>query len=109
MRNRDIPIQFYVSPDEMLHIREKMSQMGTTNVSAYMRKMAMDGYVLRIDLPQLDELVSLMRRTGNNINQLAKRANSNGRIYETDIIEVVENQKQLWQGICDILNGLSKM
>ena len=109
MRNRDIPIQFYVTSDEMLHIREKMTQMGTNNVSAYMRKMAIDGSVLRIDLPQLDEMISLMRRTGNNINQIAKHANSNGRVYDTDISEVLENQTRIWQGISDILNRLSEL
>lgn len=109
MRNRNIPIQFYVTPDEMLRIQEQMTQMGTTNISAYMRKMALDGSVIRIDLPQLDEMVSLMRRTGNNINQLAKRANSNGHIYDTDITEVIENQEKLWQGICGILNRLSEL
>lgn len=64
------PVLFWVSPQEMELIRQKMAQFGTDNLSAYLRKMAIDGYVLQLDLPELKELVSLLRRSSNNLNQL---------------------------------------
>src|SRR5699024_10783632 len=61
-RKRDVPVLFYVSKDEMALIQQKMQASGTSNMSAYLRKMAIDGYVLKLDLPELKELVSLLRR-----------------------------------------------
>ena len=69
-RTRNVPVLFWVSPQEMELIRQKMAQFGTDNLSAYLRKMAIDGYVLQLDLPELKELVSLLRRSSNNLNQL---------------------------------------
>lgn len=108
-RIRDIPIQIYVTADEMDCIEEKMRQMGTANLSAYVRKMALDGYVLRLDLPELREMVSLMRRMSNNINQVAKRANESGRIYETDISEMTDNQEKLWKELRDLMSRMSQI
>lgn len=86
-----------------------MRQMGTANLSAYVRKMALDGYVLRLDLPELREMVSLMRRMSNNINQVAKRANESGRIYETDISEMTANQEKLWKELRDLMSRMSQI
>ena len=61
-RKRDVPVLFYVSKDEMALIQQKMQAFGTSNMSAYLRKMAIDGYVLKLDLPELKELISLLRR-----------------------------------------------
>ena len=61
-----------------------MAQFGTTNMAAYLRKMAIDGYVVKLDLPELRELVSLLRYSSNNLNQLTRRAHETGRM-RTDI------------------------
>ena len=61
-RKRDVPVLFWVSDAEMEAIQQKMAQFGTKNLSAYLRKMAVDGYVVQLDLPELKELVSLLRR-----------------------------------------------
>ena len=66
-------------------IRQKMAQFGTDNLSAYLRKMAIDGYVLQLDLPELKELVSLLRRSSNNLNQLTRRVHETGRFYDADL------------------------
>lgn len=63
-------VNFRVSPEELALIEQKMSQLGTKNREAYLRKMALDGYVVQLDLPELKELVSLLRRSSNNLNQL---------------------------------------
>lgn len=70
-RNRNEQIIFWVSPEEKALIEEKMAQVGMTNLSAYLRKIAIDGMIIRLDLPELRELVSLLRYTSNNINQIA--------------------------------------
>lgn len=81
---------------------------GTVNMGAYLRKMAIDGYVLRLDLPELREMISLLRRCSGNLNQIAKRANESGRIYVTDLAEIQEQLNGLWNTAREILLTLSK-
>ena len=85
-RQRQIQLKFRVTPEERELIEQKMAQIGTNNMAAYLRKMAIDGYVVNLELPELKEMVSLLRRSSNNLNQLAKRMNETGRIYEADIV-----------------------
>ena len=65
-RKRDVPVLFWVSADEMELIQQKMQQYGTENLSAYLRKMALDGYVVKLDLPELKGVGFLMREAANN-------------------------------------------
>lgn len=74
-RKRNIVIRFRVTPEEREMIESKMAQFGTSNMAAYLRKISIDGYVVRLDLPELREMVSLLRRSSNNLNQIAKRVN----------------------------------
>ncbi len=87
MKNRKRPerIVFYVTEEERELIREKMDQLGTDNMGAYLRKIAIDGYVVNLDLPELRELTTLLRRSSNNLNQLTKRVHETARIYDADI------------------------
>ena len=84
-RKRNIRMRFYVTPEERTIIEEKMAQLGTTNLSAYLRKMALDGYAVNLDLPELREMVSLLRRSSNNLNQLTRRVHETGRFYDADL------------------------
>ena len=88
---------FWVTPHEQDLIRQKMAQLGTSNMGAYLRKMAIDGLIVKLDMPELREMISLLRRSSNNLNQIAKRMNETGRVYDTDIREVLENQERLWE------------
>ena len=106
-RKRDVPVLFWVSAEELELIHQKMQQYGTENLSAYLRKMALDGYVVKLDLPELKQMISLLRYTSNNINQIAKRLNESGRAYDTDLAEILEKQKQLWGLANKILMKLS--
>ena len=98
-----------LSPDEMRVVQEKMRQLGTSNFSAFMRKMAIDGYVVRLELPELKELVSLLRYSSNNLNQLTKRVHETGRIYDADLEDIHRGQEQLWDAAQAILDKLSKL
>ncbi len=106
-RKREIPILFMINEHEKALIEEKMQQLGTKNMGAYIRKMAIDGYVVRLDLSDISELVSLLRRSSNNINQYAKRAHETGRIYEDDIIDIQNSLKDLWEKADQIMTRLS--
>lgn len=108
-RKRDVPLLFWVTAEEQGLIQQKMEQYGTGNMSAYLRKMAIDGYVVRLELPELKELVSLLRRSSNNLNQLTRRVHETGQIYDADLEDISQRQEQLWEGMREILNRLSKI
>ena len=86
-RKRNIMVRFRVTPEEKSMIEEKMTQVGTFNMETYLRKMSIAGYILKLDLPELKEMISLLRRTSNNLNQIAKRTNQTGRLYGEDTPE----------------------
>lgn len=106
-RKRNIQVIFWISEQERELIQQKMSQLGTDNMSAYLRKIAIDGYVVRLELPELREMVSLLRRSNNNLNQIAKRVNETGRFYAADMDDMLQRQEQLWQAANDILSRLA--
>lgn len=108
-RRRDIPILVMVTERERNLIREKMAQYGTRNMSAYLRKMAIDGYVVRLDMKDVGQMVSLLRRSSNNLNQYARRAHETGSIYEADVEDVRKDFEQLWEVAGQILARLSQI
>ena len=108
-RKREVQVNFRVSPQELEMIELKMAQLGTSNREAYLRKMALDGYVVKLELPELKELVSLMRYSSNNLNQLTRRVHETGRIYDADLEDISQRQEQLWAGVREILTRLAKL
>ena len=108
-REREIQLKFRVTPEERELIEAKMAQLGTQNMAAYLRKMALDGHVVRLELPELREMVSLLRRSSNNLNQLTRKVHETGRIYDADLEDISQRQEQLWDGVKEILTRLSKL
>ena len=108
-REREIQLKFRVTPQEREMIEQKMAQLGTKNMAAYLRKIAIDGYVVKLELPELKEMVSLLRRSSNNLNQLTKRVHETGRVYDADLEDIVQNQERLWRAATDILAVLAKL
>lgn len=108
-RKREVQLNFRVSPEELALIEQKMAQLGTSNREAYLRKMALDGYVVRLELPELKELVSLMRYSSNNLNQLTRRVHETGRIYDADLEDITRRQEALWDGVHQVLTQLAKL
>ena len=78
-------------------------------MSAYIRKMVIDGYIVKLDMPELRELTLKMKNISNSENQIAKRVNATGNIYEADIEEIKKNQEEIYEGIRKILTSLSKI
>ena len=108
-RNRQIQLKFRVTLQEREMIEQKMAQLGTKNMAAYLRKIAIDGYVVKLELPELKEMVSLLRRSSSNLNQLTKRVHETGRVYDADLEDIVQNQERLWRAATDILAVLAKL
>ena len=109
MADHNIVKNIRMTPDELQAIQKKMEQFGTTNFSAFVRKMAIDGYVVKLELPELKELVSLLRYSSNNLNQLTRRVHESGRIYDADLEDIQQNQERLWSAAQEILDKLSKL
>jgi len=108
-RNRGIRIVFYVSEKERDLIDEKMNLASIQNREAYLRKMALDGYVLKLDFSDVRALVSLLRNATNNLNQIARRVNETNNIYKDDINDLREHYEQLWNKAEDIMEKLAEI
>ena len=108
-RKRGVQLNFRVSEEELAAIESKMEQLGIFNREAYLRKMALDGYAVRLDLPELKELFSLLRRHSSNLNQLVRRVNTTGRVYEADLADIAKRQEQLWESVREVLNRLASI
>ena len=106
---RQVQLKFRVTPEERALIEQKMAQLGTTNMAAYLRKMAIDGFVVNLELPELGELVSLLRRSSNNLNQLTRRVHETGRFYDADLEELRQSYDGLWDAAQKILSSLAKI
>lgn len=106
-RIRTVQLHFMVSEQERSLIDEKMEQLGTKNLGAYLRKMAVDGYVIRLDLSDIRELVRLLRVSSNSLNQLTKRVHETGNIYGEDMEDLRKSYDKLWETADEILSRLS--
>ena len=106
---REVQLKFRVTPEERALIEQKMAQLGTTNMAAYLRKMAIDGFVINLELPELREMVSLLRRSSNNLNQLTRRVHETGRFYDADLDELRQSYDGLWDAAQRILTSLAKL
>ena len=82
---RTVGLFFKVSPEEMELISQQMEAAGTGNKRVYLRKMALDGYIVKLDMDSVKDMVKLMRSISSNINQIAVRCNETGNLYEEDV------------------------
>ena len=87
-------------------IRQKMKAFGIRNQASFYRAMVLNGYLLKLDLPEIRELLRLMKNLTNNVNQIAKRMNERGSIYDTEIDEILEKQEKIWNALNQILSKL---
>lgn len=108
-RTRDIIVKFRVTEEENALIYEKMKQANIQNREAYLRKISIDGYVIRVDFSDVRELSRLLRNATNNLNQVAKRANETRSIYKTDIEDLQEHYEKLWEQADEIMKKLAKL
>ena len=96
-RKRNIQLKIWVTAEERKLIEHKMSQLPTKQIGAYLRKMAIDGYIIYTDTKDIRAMNKELQRIGRNINQIAKRVNSTSSIYMTDIEELKEDIQNIWR------------
>ena len=89
-------------------MRKKMDALGITNESAYMRALALNGSILKLDLPQIREMIRLLSNMTNNLNQIARRLNAQGQMYDTEMEEMLQKQDELWQMMRKLLSILDR-
>ncbi len=109
MKTKDKPTVHYsfkASEAESDRIQERMKAAGISNQSAYIRAMALNGYVLKLDLPELHQAVRLLGRLSNNVNQIARRMNEHSGIYETEVDDIAARQNQILGVLNQILARL---
>ncbi len=92
-----------VSPEEKAVIDKKMALLGTSNLRGYLRKMAVDGYIVQLDMGCVVEMVKLLRSISSNVNQIARRCNETRNLYSEDVEDLRKGYTEVWQGINDLL------
>ena len=96
-RTRPVRIEFRVTEQERQLIQKKMEQLGTKNMGAYLRKMAIDGYIIKVDYTEQKKLAAAVSRVASNINQICRRINSTGHFYDADVTELKERMADVWE------------
>ena len=96
-RTRPIRIEFCVTEQEKKLIQHKMAQLGTHNMGAYLRKIAIDGYIIKVDYTEQKKLASAVSRSATNINHICRRINQTGHCYADDVAELKARQSEIWQ------------
>ena len=97
MSRRTEELKIRISPEDKERIKMKMEDAGILNMSAYVRKMALDGICVRLDLEDVRQFTVMLRRCTNNLNQYAKRANETGSIYAADIENLQNRLDEIWE------------
>ena len=108
-QKRTIHYSFKATPEENAIIQQQMKAAGIKNQSAFIRRIVLGGLILRLDLPELKNATRLMGNLSNNVNQIARRLHEGGSIYETEIDDIVERQKQLQDTLDKILTSLDRI
>ena len=106
-RIRRVKLMTRVTEEEYAQIQARMALVGTGNLSAFLRKLALDGRIVLLDMDEIKTLVSLLRRTSANVNQIAKRVNSTSRVYESDLAEIQNRLGELWLALDEVLRKLA--
>lgn len=104
-----VRVEFVVTEQEAALIKERMAELGITNLSAYLRKMAVDGYIIHLDMSDIQEMIRLLRICSNNLNQYTRRANETGSVYAADVEDLRARLDGLWDGMEKLLRGYANI
>ena len=106
-RKRRVKLMTRVTEEEYAQIQARMALVDTCNLSAFLRKLALDGRIVLLDMDEIQTLVSLLRRTSANVNQIAKRVNATSRVYENDLAEIQNRLGEVWLALDGVLRKLA--
>ena len=107
--NRNVQLHSFVTEPEAELIKERMAELGISNFSAYLRKMAVDGYIIHLDIGDIQEMIRLLRICSNNLNQYTRRANETGSVYAADVEDLRTRLDDLWNGMDKLLRGFANI
>ena len=108
-RKRSKQLKIWVSQEELDLIHQKMAEFGTPCMGAFVRKMVIDGYIIKLDLPELREIARHISYLDNNINQMARKVNAGGSIYKEDVEEINTKLEQVYKMLIRVMRGLGKI
>lgn len=100
---RTIGLYTKVSPEEKEVIDQKMALLGTSNLRGYLRKMAVDGYIVQLDMECVKELVRLLRSISSNVNQITRRCNETRNLYAQDVEDLRQGYDRVWHEVYDLI------
>ena len=106
---RSVRVEFVITEQEAALIKERMAELGITNLSAYLRKMAVDGYIIHLNMCDIQEMIRLLRICSNNLNQYTRRANETGSVYAADVEDLRARLDGLWEGMDKLLRGFANI
>ena len=106
---KTVRVEFVMSEQDAELVKGRMAELGITNLSAYLRKMAVDGYIIHLDMGDIQEMVRLLRICSNNLDQYAKRANETGSVYAADVEDLRTRLDGLWDGMDKLLRGFANI
>ncbi len=106
---KSVRTEFVMSEQDAELVRERMAELGITNLSAYLRKMAVDGYIIHLDMSDIQEMIRLLRICSNNLNQYARRANETGSVYSADVDDLRTRLDSLWDDMDKLLRGFANI
>jgi len=90
-------IELRLTPEQRQRLEVKMQEVGVKNVSAFIRKMALDGICVKLDVEEIRQITRLLSRTSTNLNQYARKANTTGSIYKEDIQDLQKSLDEIWE------------
>jgi hypothetical protein len=108
-RRRAVHLHLWATEEEAALIKERMAATNITSFGAFARKMLIDGYHVNIDLSDVREMVSLLRRVSNNVNQVARRVNESCSVHGADVDSLKQDYEALWEAAGKILSGLARI
>ena len=106
---KSVRTEFVMSEQDAELVRERMAELGITNLSAYLRKMAVDGYIIHLDMSDIQEMIRLLRICSNNLNQYARRANETGSVYAADVEDLRTRLDGFWDGMDKLLRDFANI
>lgn len=109
MKHKVRNLHIKASEEEVRLLHKRMEEAGTKNMSSYLLRMALKGYIIHLDMSDLKEISRLMQISSNNLNQYAKKANETESIYKEDVEDLKRKQKELVQLLGAVYKSLSKL
>ena len=106
---KSVRVEFVMSEQEAELVKGRMAELGISNLSAYLRKMAVDGYIIHLDMSDIQEMIRLLRICSNNLNQYARRAKETGSVYAADVEDLRTRLDGLWDGMDKLLRGFANI